>query len=193
MLADTQYLVHLAHHKPTLFLDEYRSCLEQYHLLTVSMATIHRTLEWAGLNVKQVQKMASEWDPTCRASFICCITQYLASYLLPIDEVLKDDWTYMCLWGRSGVASRVEVHQPFCWKQRFSMLAAFVLDEGIVAADIVEGSFMQDLFIKFLQDDVICIHSLQLCVLVFFCSCMWCIFSAPTHNTTSQPSKCNSH
>ena len=48
------------------------------------------------------------------------------------------------------------------------MLAALALDEGIVAADVVEGSFTQDLFIKSLWDDVVCIHSLQLCILVFF-------------------------
>ena len=54
LLADTRYLVRLAHHKPTLFLDEYRSRLERYCLLTVSMATIHRALERAGLNMKQV-------------------------------------------------------------------------------------------------------------------------------------------
>jgi len=70
LLVDTQYLVRLAHHKPTLFLDEYRDRLERYRLLTVSMATIHRTLERAGLNVKQVQKMALERNPMLRADFI---------------------------------------------------------------------------------------------------------------------------
>ncbi|EDR03253.1 uncharacterized protein LACBIDRAFT_307481 [Laccaria bicolor S238N-H82] len=113
------------------------------------MVTIHRTLEQASLNVKQVQKMASECDP------IHCITQYPASCLLPMDEVLKDDWTYAHLWGRSEVGSRVEVHQPFCQKQCFSMLAALVLDKGIVVVDVVKGLFTQDLFIKFLQDDVV--------------------------------------
>ena len=98
LLADTRYLVRLARHKPTLFLDEYRSRLERYRLLTVSMATIHRALERAGLNVKQVQKMASERDPIRRADFICHIAQYPASCLLPIDEVSKDDRTYARLW-----------------------------------------------------------------------------------------------
>ena len=44
------------------------------------------------------------------------------------------------------------------------MFAALVLDEGIVVADIVKGSFT-DLFIKFLQDDVVHIHSFWLIVL----------------------------
>ena len=115
-------------------------------------------------------------------------TSYVASpnILLPIDEVSKDDQTYARLWGRSEVGSRVEVHQPFCRKQRFSMLAALALDEGIVVADVVTGSFTQELFIKFLQDDVvrICSHWL------IFSSYMRCILSAPTHDTTSRPSEC---
>jgi hypothetical protein len=150
------------------------------------MATIHRGLEQAGLNVKQVQKMASEHDPIRRADFIRRIAQYPASCLLPIDEVSKDDRTYVRLWGRSEVGSRVEVHQPFCRKQCFSMLAALALDEGIVAVDVIEGSFTQDLFIKFLRDDVvrICFHWL------IFSSYMRCILSAPTHDTTSRPSEC---
>ena len=132
------------------------------------MATIHCALEWAGLNMKQVQKMASEQDPTHQVDFIRHIAQYPANYLLPIDEVSKDDQTYARLWGRSEVGSRVKVHQPFCWKRRFSMLAALALDKGIIAADIIEGSFTQDLFIKFLQDNVLCIHSLQLVSWFFF-------------------------
>ena len=150
------------------------------------MVTIHRALEQAGLNVKQVQKMASECDPIRQADFIHRIAQYPASCLLPIDEVSKDDQTYTHLWGRSGVGSRVEVHQPFSQKRCFSMLAVLALDEGIVAADVVEGSFTQELFIKFLQDDVVRIRSHWL----IFSSYMRCILSAPTHDTTSQPSKC---
>ena len=185
LLADMRYLVCLACHKPTLFLDEYRSHLERYCLLTVSMVTIHRTLEWAGLNVKQVQKMGSECDPIHWADFIHRITQYPASCLLSIDEVSKDDRTYTHLWGRSEVRSRVEVHQPFCQKQCFSMLAALVLDKGIVAADVIKGSFTQELFIKFLRDDVVCICSHWL----IFSSYIHYILSAPTHDTTSWPSE----
>ena len=150
------------------------------------MVTIHCALERAGLNVKQVQKMALEHDPIHRVDFICCITQYPASCLLPIDEVSKDDQTYTHLWGRSEVGSSVEVHQPFCQKWRFSMLAALALDEGIVAVDVVEGSFTQELFIKILRDDVvrICSHWL------IFSSYMHCILSAPTHDTTSRPLEC---
>jgi len=38
---DIQYLLTLARHKPTLFLDEYTDHLADGHFLTVSMSTIH--------------------------------------------------------------------------------------------------------------------------------------------------------
>jgi len=79
---DSDYLLHLVHHKPTLFLDEYSWHLEWSHELSVSLATIHQTLEWAGLNVKHVQKLATERDPFLHADFIRCIGQYPVNYLL---------------------------------------------------------------------------------------------------------------
>ena len=57
---DAAYLLHLVCHKPTLFLDEYAYCLKDIQHLPVSLATIHHTLECAGLSVKHVQKLASE-------------------------------------------------------------------------------------------------------------------------------------
>jgi hypothetical protein len=50
---------------------------------------------------------------------------------------------------------RVEIHQPFVRKRRFSMLAGMALDQGIIAAQVVEGSFSRDLFLKYLRDDVV--------------------------------------
>ena len=57
---DCDYLLRLARYNPTLFLDEYSHHLEQFRHISVSMTTIHRSLEQAGLNVKHVQKMAAE-------------------------------------------------------------------------------------------------------------------------------------
>ncbi|KAF8812903.1 hypothetical protein BYT27DRAFT_7085843 [Phlegmacium glaucopus] len=102
---DCDYLLQLARYKPTLFLNKYSRRLEWYRALSVSLATIHRSLERAGLNVKHVQKLAAERDPVLRANFVRQIGQYPANYLISIDEVLKDDWTYTRLWGI--IASRV--------------------------------------------------------------------------------------
>ena len=52
-----------------------------------------------------------------------------------------------------------QVHQPFVRKRRFSMLATLELDKGIIAAQVVEGSFTRDFFLRYLRDDLVCIPS----------------------------------
>lgn len=99
--------------------------------------------------------MASERDPIQRADFVCHISQYSATSLLVLDEVSKDNRTYARLWGHSKRGSRVEIHQPFVRKRRFSMLATIALDKGIIASQVVEGSFTRDLFLQYLRDDLV--------------------------------------
>ena len=53
-----------------------------------------------------------------------------------MDEVSKDNQTYARLWGQAWRGMRVEQHNPFVHKKRYSMVAALVLDEGIVAAKV---------------------------------------------------------
>ena len=107
------------------------------------------------LSLKHVQKMALEHSPEKRADFVHRISQYPATYIIALDEVSKDDHTYAHLWVRSELGTRVQAFQPFVRKQRFSMLAAMALDEGIIAAQVVEGSFTRDLFLKYLRDDLV--------------------------------------
>lgn len=76
-------------------------------------------------------------------------------YLVSVDEVSKDDQSYSRLWGRSARGACVEIHSPFVRKRRLSMLAALALDEGIIAAQVVEGSFTHDIFLEFLCNDLV--------------------------------------
>ena len=105
---DCDYLLQLAQHKPTLFLDEYSWQLMLYCALPVSLSTIHWSLQHVGLNVKHVQRLASKWDPFLCADFIRRIGQYPPHYLISTDEVLKDDRTYTHLWGRAPMGMRVK-------------------------------------------------------------------------------------
>ena len=155
LTADIRYLVALAHHNPTLFLDEYTKRLQKWRFLPMTLSTIHRSLERAGLTVKHVQKLASERDPIRRADFVCRIGQYEPPSLVFLDEVSKDDRTYARLWGRSQAGLRVEKHSPFVRKRRLSMLSAMVLDKGIVASHVIEGSFTQETFLQYLRDDLV--------------------------------------
>ncbi|KAJ7732852.1 Homeodomain-like protein, partial [Mycena metata] len=52
--ADCAFLLHLAKHKPTIFLDEYQRYLAEHRHLPASIWTIHRAFERAGLSVKRV-------------------------------------------------------------------------------------------------------------------------------------------
>lgn len=142
-VSDANYLLQLAKHKPTTFLDEYQHYMEKYRHLPMSITTIHRTFERAGLNVKRVQRMASERD------------QYPAHYLVSTDEMSKDDRIYGGLWGRGPVGSRVEISAPFVRQRRFSGICACALDKGIIASRVVEGSFDRDTFIDFLRHDLV--------------------------------------
>lgn len=119
------------------------------------MATIHRTLERAGLNVKRIQKLAAKRDPVKRAQFVWCIGQYPAHYLVSVDEVSKDDHTYSRIWGCSRMGRRAEHHAPFVQNRRYSMIAALALDEGIIASRVVQGSFNHDTFLEYLCDNVV--------------------------------------
>jgi hypothetical protein len=151
-----------------MFLDEYAQRLEEGHYVSASLATINRTLARAGLNIKQVQKLAAERSPTIRADFIRRITQYPAEYLMCLDEVSKDDQTYAHLWGQSRCGTHVEQHAPFVRKRCFSMVAAMALDEGIVVAKVIEGSFNRETFMEYLRDDVVRLANSSLSSLVFW-------------------------
>ncbi|KAG1753248.1 hypothetical protein EDB19DRAFT_1591948, partial [Suillus lakei] len=75
--------------------------------------------------------------------------------LVSLDEVFKDDRTYAHLWGQAPVGEHVEQHNPFVCKWCLSMLAAMTLDQGIMAARVVEGLFMHQTFYEFLCDDLV--------------------------------------
>ncbi|KIJ14500.1 hypothetical protein PAXINDRAFT_79036, partial [Paxillus involutus ATCC 200175] len=109
----------------------------------------------AGLNVKHIQRLASEQDLLACATFICCISQYPANYLIPLDEMAKDVRTYAWLWGCLPQGTRCEHHDPFVQTQQLSLLAALVLNEGIVAARVLEGSYTYETFCEFLHVDLI--------------------------------------
>ena len=128
--------------------------------LPASKATLHCEFLCANINLKRVEKVAKERNPTKIARFLRCVSEYPANYLVSVDEVSKDDYTYMRIFGRSPRGERCEAVGSFVRKRRFSMLAAMVLDEGIIASQVVEGFFTKDLFMNFLRNDLVSIYNL---------------------------------
>ncbi|EIM83126.1 uncharacterized protein STEHIDRAFT_42801, partial [Stereum hirsutum FP-91666 SS1] len=101
LFRDAEYLLCLARHRPTSFLDEYCQRLHSDRYLPIHFTTIHRFFTRAGLSVKHVQKMARERDPIKRADYIRRIGQYSPVCLVFLDEVSKNDRVYARLWGRA--------------------------------------------------------------------------------------------
>ncbi|KAF8814805.1 hypothetical protein BYT27DRAFT_7156569 [Phlegmacium glaucopus] len=83
------------------------------------------------------------------AEFVQRISQYPATYLLPLMRCPKMTEFMLILCGQSEARG---ASQPFVHKHHFSMLATMALDEGIITAQVVEGSFTHDLFLKYLQE-----------------------------------------
>ncbi|KAJ7577847.1 hypothetical protein C8J56DRAFT_798206 [Mycena floridula] len=138
-----------------MFLDEYCAVLAKKRFIPVSISTIHRTFERAGLSVKRVQKLAKERSPQKRAKYIYQIGRYSPACLFFLDETSKDDRTYARLWDCGPVGHCVQEHNPFVCKSRYSLVGGMVLDEGIVAAWVVKGSYTRETFMKFLHEDVV--------------------------------------
>ncbi|KAK0431136.1 hypothetical protein EV421DRAFT_2090334, partial [Armillaria borealis] len=47
--------------------------------------------------------------------------------------------------------------QPFVRNRWFSICGALTLDDGIIAAKVVEGSFDREKFISYLRESVVCL------------------------------------
>ena len=87
--ADTSYFISLANHNPTRFLDEYRQLIMDNRFLPASKATLHCEFLHANINLKQVEKVVKERNPTKIARFLQCVLEYPANYLVSVDEVSK--------------------------------------------------------------------------------------------------------
>jgi len=59
------------------------------------------------------------------------------------------------LWRRAAAGLCAEQHNPFVHGRRLSMVAGLVLEEGVIAAQAIEGSFTRETFMEYLWDDVV--------------------------------------
>ncbi|CAK5274642.1 unnamed protein product [Mycena citricolor] len=151
---DIDYLIRISEYQPGKFLDEYQELLACLRHCPVHITTIHYAFCRAGINVKRIQRMAMERDPVLEGHFIARIAEYPAHYLVAVDEMSKDDRTYARLGGRAPIGQRAEMYQPFVRKQRYTVIGAMALDEGMIAARVLEGSSDHQTFYDFLENDL---------------------------------------
>ncbi|KIK77411.1 hypothetical protein PAXRUDRAFT_28812, partial [Paxillus rubicundulus Ve08.2h10] len=117
-------------------------------------SVLHDKLERAGMSHKKLRKIAIERNEDFRADFIAHMAQYDPINLGFIDEVSKDECTLSCHYGRSKRGKHAEKKQVFVRRRRTPTSALLTLD-GIVAGTAVEGSMTRDMFMEWLEFEVL--------------------------------------
>ena len=151
---DLGYLLMLIHDNPDYFLDELLHLLKTNRFISLHYTTIFRELEHLNVSLKKLKKIALERDEQLRADFIARMAKYDPEELGFIDEMSKDERCIGRRYGRSRKNQRAEKKQVFVRGRRTSTEALLSLD-GIVAGTVVEGSMTKDLFLEYLEFNVV--------------------------------------
>jgi transposase len=152
---DVDYLVRLIQQCPDWFLDELLNLLKTNQFISVNYVTVFRTLVRAGVSLKKLKKIASERDEDRRNAFINHIAMYEPEELGFLDETSKNEKTAARSRGRARKGCRAIMKQHFVRGQRLSATGLLTID-GIVVSKVVEGSMTRDLYLNFLEHEVVC-------------------------------------
>lgn len=158
---DIEFIQSLLSHHRTIYVDEIQEELRLRRGVSVSFATLVRTLRRLRLSNKAVSAHARERDDLLRAHFMNRIGLEARDpeMLMFCDEASKDERTSARRRGWSMIGQRCVQRKFFVRGRRFSILPVLTLD-GIIAHDIVEGSVTSEKFIKFLREYVV--HTINL-------------------------------
>jgi transposase len=148
---DVSYLLLLVENNPDYFLDELLHLLETNRFISVHYTSIHRALERAGVSRKKLRKIAIERNELRRANFVHSMSQYTPHQLGFLDETSKDERTLVRGFGRAKRGRRAAKKGVFV---RTSTEALLTLD-GIVACKVVEGSITKELFLEWVEYNVV--------------------------------------
>ena len=151
---DLQYLLILVRDNPDYFLDELLDLLKTNRFISVHFTTIHRELERAGVSHKKLKCIALERDEDRRAAFTIEMSQYTPRQMGFLDETSKDKRTPSRAYGRSKKGQRAQKKHVFLRGRRVSTEALLSID-GIVARTVVEGSMTREMFLDWMEFDVV--------------------------------------
>jgi transposase len=151
---DLNYLLELIRENPDYFLDELLYLLATNRFISVHFTTIYRELERLNVSRKKLKKIALERNEERRADFVARMAQYDPEELGFLDEMSKDARSIGRRYGRSRKGRRAEKKQVFVRGWRTSTEALLTLD-GITAGTVVEGSMTKELFLEFLEFNVV--------------------------------------
>lgn len=151
---DHNFIVGLVRARPTIYLDEIQLMLEEQCDVSVSVATLSRTLFRLSLSNKSVARQASERDELLRAIWQGEWGVYNADNYVWIDESSVDDTATLRLNGWAPYNVACVKRNLFCRGVRYSMLPALT-SEGMAALDIFEGSVDRERFLRFIREQVV--------------------------------------
>lgn len=151
---DLNFLVSIIAAKPKVFLDELQDELFTYRQVEVSIPTISRALQRWEISNKAVSTAALERNELLRATWQAEYGDIPAEYCVWLDESSVDDFTNQRKNGWSDVGQASICRDTFIRGQRYSVLPALTAD-GLIALDIFEGSVNKDLFIQFINEQVV--------------------------------------
>jgi transposase len=153
--SDVDYLKRLIRHRPDWFLDELQYLLQTNRFIAAHFTTIHRELVRAGISSKKIKKRASECNENLRADYIGRMAQYSPEQLGFLDEISKDERTSFRTRGRSRRGMHAVQKGVFIRGRCFSATGLLTLD-GMISNTVVEGSMTRDLFLEYLEFNVVC-------------------------------------
>lgn len=143
--------------KPTLYLDEIQDYLTNTFGISVSLATLIRTLRRIRYSSKAVVKAAAERDDLLRAAFMNRIALEVPdpSMLMFGDESAVDQRATVRKRAWAPLGSRCVQKSCFVRGQRYSLLPILTID-GLVTFKVFEGSVTSERFVEFLREFVVC-------------------------------------
>ncbi|GET03069.1 homeodomain-like protein [Rhizophagus clarus] len=151
---DMKILQELITEKVDWFLDELVYEMARRTGKIVSVPTLWRSLSFCGITRKKLQKAAKERNEFLRSDFILKISDYNPEQLIFIDETAKDERSISRAYGYSTINTRAMKSVVFIRGKRYTILPALTLD-GIIAAEIIEGSCNKENFQAFIINQVI--------------------------------------
>jgi transposase len=151
---DERFLFSSLYAQPSLFLDEIHDRLLDHRNVTVSLPTISRTLRAARWTNKRLAKSAAERNQLLRCIWKTKHGDLPRDSYIFIDESGVDprDHHRHDGWALEGLAPGVS--QSFTSDGRVSVIPALTT-EGIITADIVEGTVNGERFVRFIRDHLV--------------------------------------
>jgi len=152
-----EFLLALLERKPDIYLDELAERLMEQKNVEVSLATIQRSLKMLGITTKKLSKIAAERCEVIRNRFQLLISQESPERLVFTDESAVNMLTTYRTMGRAYKGKRARVKSYFQRGDRYSVLPGLSLN-GIVYAQIIQGSFNGSTFKIFLKGLLACMN-----------------------------------